>query len=870
MSKHLFRAFSTCLLTLFLFACESEESTEGSLTVQRDLTLSSLSVNGQSLDPVFSSTNPGPYEVSVPQSVDSIEITIGSPTDTDQVNILAFRNVVATNANPVFREDEQVVAPNASLSFSLEPGVNFFTIRVQTDDEEQRIDYRVEVYRESDVAELGGIGFDDLDNVAGTLIEFSNPDTFDSEVFDYTLSAPFNSCSVGVSAVAFGRDSRIELDGETLARGSVRFIDLDVGSNPITLNVTSENGENEQAYTFDLVRAEQGTDDAEGNNTLASLNFSSGDLRSGNGTEGFNCLLTTYDLRIDSDQAEVSISAVPTITGRTVEIANVVRTTNSEGVEEVSFENPQVIPDGGSLSLTISDDIDDNTFAVSLARNDNDEVEAHYLFTVVRSTTNVVRVETGEELQLALQNALPNQEIVVSTDAALTATSAEASSGKEGSFFYSAASGTAEQPIILRGENAAILSGDNTTEGTVLELAGDYWEIRDLSISNAAYGLVLDSASNNLVENLALSDLGLRGIHIKNDSDSNAIINSSIRSVGAEAGDGEGMGEAIALGASASERELAPNLADESSLQQNNRISNVFLGPDVAGELLHVHAGAVNSVLFDVNTDSVDLGAAADASAAIIISGNETELAYSTFMNVSSANLSSAVLVRDVEAEGLGDQWGENTQFFDNYVEVTNPSLATLVADASVNDVSVDDNIRSDGEATVYSGAAIDESFASPSYAIEWLSPDLSTAQCIQSESSENGTETISLADCDTSASAQQWDLVVDGEGYVLIRPASNSVSKIAPQSGGTFRSAGGLDLLILDDDQGTDLDQAFSARWRFTYVDGEFAQIANKFGPAYGFTVIGSGEEGSAENLAFIGLLVGSDRQLFRLVPLD
>ena len=510
MSNNLFRALTATLLAFLLAACESDDSSRGSLTVERDLSLSSFQVTGLSLSPTFDASNPGPYFLNVGADVDTVEIEVGSPADSDGVNMLAFRRVVATTSNTLGIEDEQVITAGAAFSFDLEPGDNLFTVRVQTNDEEQRIDYLLSVQRVSNVARLATVSLEDFTTVTSESIT-TNPTAFDTEVFEYTVSAPFSRCTLGVSASGSDRFTQVQLNGEDLDRGQLRYIEMDVGENSLVFDVQSEDGSANQAYSFTVTRAEADSDDISDVNTLSALGFSAGELRSSVGSEGFNCLLNSYTVRLDADQSSTSVSAVPSIDGRTVELVNVVSSEDENGDAVVSLENPRTIPVGGSIELTVSDDTADNAYAISLARNSDDEPVAHYTFTLARSETNFVYVSSGAELQQALQNASANQEIIIRGDTDLTAPATAADSGKDGVHFYAAASGTAEQPIILRSENLISLTGESTGTGTVLEVAGDYWEIRNLNLSNAAYGLVLDSASNNVIENMEITDIGLRG-----------------------------------------------------------------------------------------------------------------------------------------------------------------------------------------------------------------------------------------------------------------------------------------------------------------------------------------------------------------------
>lgn len=69
--------------------------------------------------------------------------------------------------------------------------------------------------------------------------------------------------------------------------------------------------------------------------------------------------------------------------------------------------------------------------------------------------------------------------------------------------FYSGASGTSGSRIILKGcdpANPPILQGPATNDGSYgIHLTGDYWEIRDIKVTRAQKGIMIDNGNYNFI-----------------------------------------------------------------------------------------------------------------------------------------------------------------------------------------------------------------------------------------------------------------------------------------------------------------------------------------------------------------------------------
>lgn len=99
---------------------------------------------------------------------------------------------------------------------------------------------------------------------------------------------------------------------------------------------------------------------------------------------------------------------------------------------------------------------------------------------------------------------------------------------QKGYMFTGTADGTEEKPIILRSENPdqpAILSGSSTAENYVLSISGDWWEIKDLKVTNAQKGIMIDNSNHTKIKNCEVYHIGSEGIHLR-DNSSNCLIES--------------------------------------------------------------------------------------------------------------------------------------------------------------------------------------------------------------------------------------------------------------------------------------------------------------------------------------------------------
>jgi hypothetical protein len=152
------------------------------------------------------------------------------------------------------------------------------------------------------------------------------------------------------------------------------------------------------------------------------------------------------------------------------------------------------------------------------------------------ATTRAVNVTNSTELEQALASAEPGEQIMLAD-------------GIFAGNFVIDRSGTAEQPIALCGSRHAILDGGSTTGGYALHLTASYWTLHGFSVTNAQKGIVLDGASFNILEQLAVYQIGDEGVHFRSFSSDNIIQDSEVHDTGLRR---EKFGEGIYIGSAVS------------------------------------------------------------------------------------------------------------------------------------------------------------------------------------------------------------------------------------------------------------------------------------------------------------------------------
>ena len=297
-------------------------------TLSTDATLSGLELSGVNIGTFDSATTA--YAASVANSVTETRVT---PTTNDDG---------ATNAVKL----DGVADSDGTVSLS--EGGNVITIEVTAEDGQTMKTYTVTVTR----AEAPPPASTDA-TLSGLTLSGVNIGTFASATTEYTADVGYDVTESTVTATANdgGATYVVKLDGAEDADGTV---DLAVGANAITIEVTAEDERTTKTYTVTVTRAEAPpSDDA----TLSGLTLSGVNF----GT--FASATTEYTASVENDVTETTVSATANDGGATYVI-------KLDGTEDAD----------GTVSLAVGA----NAITVEVTAEDGNTVKT-YTVTVTRA-----------------------------------------------------------------------------------------------------------------------------------------------------------------------------------------------------------------------------------------------------------------------------------------------------------------------------------------------------------------------------------------------------------------------------------------------------------------------------------------------------
>ncbi|WP_131770586.1 right-handed parallel beta-helix repeat-containing protein [Candidatus Protofrankia californiensis] len=151
-----------------------------------------------------------------------------------------------------------------------------------------------------------------------------------------------------------------------------------------------------------------------------------------------------------------------------------------------------------------------------------------------------VKVTNSDQLVAALVNAKPG-DVITLADGTYTTKGIQSpvaiGSKKYVGTFVASTSGTADKPIVLQGSHKAIIDGKPGGNGTGTQYglylaAANYWQVKGITVTNVAKGIVLDRSSHDLIDGVEVYNIGQEGIHLRSFSSDNVVQNSNVHDTG--------------------------------------------------------------------------------------------------------------------------------------------------------------------------------------------------------------------------------------------------------------------------------------------------------------------------------------------------
>lgn len=794
------------LTSAFMSGCGGGSNATGEITTP-NAELTSLVFEGYSLD--FSPGKRNGYDLTLPQDVTSVNFTAAASEGSELTYTL--RSII----KPTTALSGIELPSGEAVAISVEEGDNLLSIRVADPDSTVAVVYTVRLHRISSQAKLNTLVFFNLldSSLADANYFLPISPEFDSTVYDYTSTVNSLGCAISARLATNERNTTATLNGSTIGHLQSRQIPLGVGENVITAAVTSEDGTHTENYTVTITRPALTDDEAAANARLIDLELSAADLN-------YVCTTTAYGAVVSYDDQVVTLTATPEVEGVTMTLAK----TAEDGTVPDGESQPVNTP----IELTL--DEGGNTYTVTTTSPDGTSNIA-YTILINRISRNIVNVTTAEELQAALKEAEPRDEIRVFGGSYTGVASADAS-GSEAAHFYSNQSGTEDHPIRIVGSSngTAILSGGSAEANAVLMLQGDHWLVSNLTISGAQNGVILDGANAIELNGLTLSGTGQQGIVVRNGSSNNLIQNSLFESTGEGAVAGElASAEAVVIGSDSSEWVTAPGGAGSYEHANLNNVirSNVFRSGVIA-EAIEVNEGSENTLIEYNEINAGGLVADSGANSLILIQGNDTTIRFNSFYVNSDDNLEGLVSVQPASGGWHDSDWGMNTRFNDNIAMYSGANFPAVLA-GDGNSVFVVNNTRDDDLDMLYSGALVNTTdIDSPVFQIRTADID---DQCLGLETTD-GVEYVKILACSDSAK-QQWKLLRDDEGFVRIQNVGSSELYVRPVRGFSSRCEAGA---VTSYVYGSTTTEAFLQRWLLSF-QGSSVYFLNKENTAFAIT---------------------------------
>jgi parallel beta helix pectate lyase-like protein len=297
------------------------------------------------------------------------------------------------------------------------------------------------------------------------------------------------------------------------------------------------------------------------------------------------------------------------------------------------------------------------------------------------SCTNAL--DTAAKIQDAMRNAAPGAVLLIAPGTYTGSTSTSGDSGR----FYSGRSGTAAQPIVLQScdpTHPAVLSGGSVSDGSYcIHLTGDYWEIRDLVVTQAEKGIVIDNGNHNLLSGLEVVRIGDEGVHFRDGSSYNTLEHSKIHDTGRYQA---GFGEGAYVG------------SDYAASYQHVVRDNVIRTTDFAGgitaEHIDIKEGADGTVVEYCTFDGRGISGANSADSFVDVKGVNTTIRYNQGFRNGESHLLDAFQVR---THGSGYATGKNNRFNNNTIDLDQSAGYVVYATSSATGTSAHDDVRIGG-----------------------------------------------------------------------------------------------------------------------------------------------------------------------------
>jgi flagellar hook capping protein FlgD len=295
-------------------------------------------------------------------------------------------------------------------------------------------------------------------------------------------------------------------------------------------------------------------------------------------------------------------------------------------------------------------------------------------------------LSSASALQTAMRNATPGTTILLAPGVYVGSKSGSGDPSSKGCF-YSGRSGTSSAPIVIRScdpAHPAVLSGSSVKDDSyVLHLTGDWWEVRDVVVTNGQKGVVIDHGNHNLLWGIDVHRVGDEGVHFRDGSSYNYLSHSRIHDTGNYQ---PGFGEGAYVG------------SDYASSYQHHVIGNVIhdtrFDGDITAEHVDIKEGADGTVVEFCSFDATGITGSNSGDCFIDVKGVNSVIRYNRGDRKRNAKLSDAF---QVSTHGSGYPTGRNNRFSRNTLDLDDCSGYVVNAASGTASTTAQEDVRVGG-----------------------------------------------------------------------------------------------------------------------------------------------------------------------------
>lgn len=238
--------------------------------------------------------------------------------------------------------------------------------------------------------------------------------------------------------------------------------------------------------------------------------------------------------------------------------------------------------------------------------------------------------------------------------------------------FTLAANGTAANPITLQtvsSTNRATINAGTTSTGYGLTMTGDYWIVKNVKVTNAKKGIMLDNANYTLIDNVEVYNIGEEGVHYRDGSSYNTIQYSNIHDCGVLTPD---YGEGVYVGSDVGK------WGTYNAATNYNKIKNNTIGPNVKAEHIDIKEGSTGTIVEYNTFNGTGISGANSADSFMDVKGNNDIIRYNTgYRN------NNSIIVNAFEVHQRSAGWGQNADFYGNTVYLDNATPNVVYTDSN-------------------------------------------------------------------------------------------------------------------------------------------------------------------------------------------